>query len=276
MKLKDGRESHRGQHPTHFALEKLTDDEMVALNSCAKQSFRNQADKDYIAARAVYRLKCTQQFLWLAEQALEKYLKAILIYNFVSAKEINHNLTEALLRVRSIPDLPFDFPEDVEEYVGYLSHYGTNRYLDRPMTQSMDALQMLDRTVWYIRKWCYFIRALAFKDNEGKHRSFYSSDIKRLIDPCWKKYRHCYRISGGYLEEVIKGRLPGYDELIWKNFYYGRRAKRKIRVERELRFENPIQEVIPEAFSILEQYVKFNKDVARYYKEQAHSRMLEK
>lgn len=253
------------------AIHKLTDDEVVFLVSYANQSFRDSADKDYIAARAVYRLECSQQFLWLAEQAVEKYLKAILLYNLQSTKDIGHNLGKALRLIKSIPDLPFTLPDKVEDFVGHLQRVGTNRYLIHPTMQPGDALLSLDKTVWYIRKWCYFIRALTFKDKEGKHRCHYATDLKLLRDPRWKKHRHLYRISGGYLEKVIKNRLSGYEQLIWKNFYYGRRAKRRIYFTRELRFENPMHEVIPEAIHILKDYVFFPKAVYEYYIEQAHN-----
>lgn len=42
------------------------------------RSFRNVADDDYVAARALYRVDLPIQFLSSASQAIEKYLKAIL------------------------------------------------------------------------------------------------------------------------------------------------------------------------------------------------------
>jgi len=60
-------------------------DLQVVLNTYATDIFRNQADFDYISARANYRLKLRQQFLWSAQQAVEKYLKAILLFNGKSA-----------------------------------------------------------------------------------------------------------------------------------------------------------------------------------------------
>jgi hypothetical protein len=58
----------------------------VALaNGFIDRSFRDVADQDCIAARIVHRYSGLDlQFLWLAEQAVEKYLKAILLYNFSS------------------------------------------------------------------------------------------------------------------------------------------------------------------------------------------------
>jgi hypothetical protein len=37
-------------------------------------ALRDVADEDYIAARALYRIRLDRQFLWSALQAIEKYL----------------------------------------------------------------------------------------------------------------------------------------------------------------------------------------------------------
>lgn len=47
-----------------------------AINLYIQESFRDMADKDYIAARVSYRYGLAYPFLWLALQAIEKYLKA--------------------------------------------------------------------------------------------------------------------------------------------------------------------------------------------------------
>lgn len=75
------------------------------INDFANRSFRDFADQDYIMARIAYRKEFDQQFLWCSLQAIEKYLKAILIYNRVSTKGVSHNLVKALSRVKNIPEL---------------------------------------------------------------------------------------------------------------------------------------------------------------------------
>ena len=85
----------------------------IILNTLATDVFRKQADYDYIAARANYRMCLRQQFLWSAHQAVEKYLKAILLFNGKSARfytptgstkknEFGHKLDALLLETRSI------------------------------------------------------------------------------------------------------------------------------------------------------------------------------
>src|SRR5882672_10776278 len=51
----------------------------VAINEAAR-ALRDQADLDYISARHLYRLGFGDQFMWQAQQAIEKYLKATLLF----------------------------------------------------------------------------------------------------------------------------------------------------------------------------------------------------
>jgi hypothetical protein len=59
----------------------MTQEERVIVNSFATECFRNVADTDYVAARMHSRFGLIEQFQWSALQAIEKYLKAILLYN---------------------------------------------------------------------------------------------------------------------------------------------------------------------------------------------------
>src|SRR5882724_1367605 len=102
---------------------KLDIQQQGALNEYATRVLRNEADKDYIAARIAHRFEFDQQFLWDAEQAIEKYFKAILLYNATSAKQLGHNLEKGLRRIHTIQDFDFRLPHYVEEFVKYLSHY---------------------------------------------------------------------------------------------------------------------------------------------------------
>src|SRR5690242_3852605 len=93
----------------------------IALLTLAEQTFRDQADQDYIAARAIYPLGLREQFLWAALQACEKYLKGILLFNGHSARYMpgtydvhrkrkgrpfpNHDLLSLFSAVTAIPDL---------------------------------------------------------------------------------------------------------------------------------------------------------------------------
>ncbi len=49
-------------------------------------TFRDGADKDYISARLLFRNKLYQTGAWSSLQAVEKYLKCILLYSYKSTK----------------------------------------------------------------------------------------------------------------------------------------------------------------------------------------------
>ncbi|EPX9374684.1 HEPN domain-containing protein [Yersinia ruckeri] len=62
----------------------------------ATECFRRSADNDYLAARICYSLRLTNQFWWMAEQAIEKKLKAIFLYHGFVIKKYSHELNEML------------------------------------------------------------------------------------------------------------------------------------------------------------------------------------
>ena len=67
----------------------------MSLNDFAVRSFREIADGDYIAARLSFRASLMPQFLWQSLEAIEKYLKCILVLNRIRAPR-SHDLTELL------------------------------------------------------------------------------------------------------------------------------------------------------------------------------------
>jgi len=68
---------------------KPADSTTIILNTYAHECLMRMADQDYLAARICYRHNLIDQFLWSALQAVEKYLKAILLYNRASAKGLS-------------------------------------------------------------------------------------------------------------------------------------------------------------------------------------------
>jgi HEPN domain-containing protein len=62
--------------------------------------FIKTADEDYLLARWCYFNDMHRQFFWHAAQATEKYLKASLVLNDHSIKDISHQLSESFKRVK--------------------------------------------------------------------------------------------------------------------------------------------------------------------------------
>ena len=83
----------------------MSPSDRAKVNDYIVRSFRDVADADYIAARSIYRLGLSQQFLWAALQALEKYLKGILLFNDLSTKTIGHDIASAYAALSQISDI---------------------------------------------------------------------------------------------------------------------------------------------------------------------------
>ena len=66
------------------------------INDFAVRAFRDMAHRDYLTARLACRADLISQFLWSAQQAIEKYLKCILLLKRIRAKNVRHDINEAL------------------------------------------------------------------------------------------------------------------------------------------------------------------------------------
>lgn len=140
----------------------------VAVNEAARE-LRNQADRDYICARHVYSLGFADQFMWQAQQALEKYLKAGLLFGSALPHEGGTGIPRRLGGGgygHNLPDLLGDFvqmepwrpelPESVRKHVEHVYRMGLNRYGDRHVYRFGDEIPRLDEAVWHVRRWCRY------------------------------------------------------------------------------------------------------------------------
>jgi HEPN domain-containing protein len=128
------------------------------VNDFVNRSFRDVADRDYIAGRILYRYDLGSQFLWAASQALEKYLKAILLYSRRSTKGLGHDIVRVLHQVRLIRAIHFEIPKSVQGFIHYLNEEGPNRYFEYPAYAVGDELLRFDHAIWHIRRYCYDMR----------------------------------------------------------------------------------------------------------------------
>lgn len=71
-------------------MESATD--RFRINDFARRSFRDMADGDYILARLAHRNRLIPRFIWNSQQAIEKYLKAILLFHRSACKDKKHDL----------------------------------------------------------------------------------------------------------------------------------------------------------------------------------------
>lgn len=244
----------------------------VALNAWAREAFRDQADQDYIAARDIYRLEFREQFLWSGLQAIEKHLKAILLYNGVSSRyknwpatkgpEFNHDIAGLLKAVGAVPEIEFSYPDSVAQFVDYLNRLGTNRYYDRSTYTVGDELHKLDEAVWHIRRYCQNLHfevddpVTGTRDVVAEQAAWLNSS--ELLEKPWQ-----FRLRGGLLERILcGGSSRARDALVWKNLYYGSRGKNEVAYPALTGSANPPNvrpwASDPKLRSELEKYVKLS------------------
>jgi HEPN domain-containing protein len=236
------------------------------------ESFRDVADKDYIAARICWRHGLHHQFLWLAEQAIEKYLKAILLYNRVDTRALQHNLRKCFDTVLAIPGIDFDFPDEVREFVEFLDDNGNNRYLEHPYALKEHSGLELDQAVWFIRRYCKYLRN-TIAGPDGTERSLLEAWVAYAQSPRILESPNKFQLlDNGYLERVLDDKKSSLRrELVWKNFYYGTYTKRVISEVPSLGLVGAPQHFLhPEVFDALRKLVYFPKSVVRCFNQRSN------
>lgn len=231
------------------------------INDYVLRSLRYTADEDYIAARMSYRVGLIEPFLWSSLHAIEKYLKALLLFNKKSAKKFNHNIVKLLKTAKEIEGLDLRLPTQAESFIKYINEFGENRYFEGSACLEEYALDSLDEVVWYIRRYCY-------------DRSAYEGYNLREIEPSYLETNPKeYRLSGGLLEKVIKEKPRSYRYLVWDNFFYGEQKNNRNNIrKRQSKFSviNPALAFFgQQAFDVLEHYVDFSYDTKQYFKKGA-------
>ena len=242
-------------------------EDRAGYNDFINRSFRDIADKDYIAARILYRYGLGPQFLYSTHQAIEKYLKAILLYNDKSTKHLGHDIYQAFQELNNMKDIPFEFPEDIGEFIKYLNRHGNNRYFEKPTYTLGNELLMLDRVVWHVRIYCFYMRGETTPGANGKRTQLFPINIAK-IKASHEKDANKYRIPGGLLEKILnKKKSDLRHHLVWKNFYYGTYKKKGIKhFKLQSWTANPSHFLQPEIFPILLKRVKFSEEIKNLFK----------
>lgn len=238
------------------------------VDDFVKGCFRDTADADYISARACYRLGLIDQFLWLGTQAIEKYLKGILLLYGKDTRRIQHNLTKALDRVETIPDISWDFSAELREFLAHLTTYGNDRYFVIPRARKGRELFQMDNAVWSVRRYCQCLsHTHGWKSKEPGKTSVEAYVAWLASDEC-KRSPHRFRLLvKGYLEEVLlTAKHPAQrEQLVWKNLYYGRRRKKLVRYRKVVSFSRPAHFMHPDIFPWLSTKVKFRKELKEHF-----------
>jgi len=191
------------------------DDNRVLRNALryefAKTCFLDIADNDYIAVRTLFRNCCYHQSFILMQQAIEKYLKAILLYNKIAAKKEQHKIKELLKKCQQ-KIASFSLSEDVVRFIQELDGMENSRYLTYSTAGFYEWLPILDKCVWQLR---VFAQADTKENKET---------IERIMSDGLDKYVGTKVIFNGSLERILAGSTQEstvvQHNLTWRNHYY--------------------------------------------------------
>ncbi len=188
-----------------------------ALNSIARE-FSDLADYDYISARVSFRLNLREQFYWSGLQAIEKYFKAILLFNGQSSLRLNHQLKLAYERIIQNTGIRLALQQSQLVFLGTLEEFGNNRYRTSYTRILGDELPKLDQLIWTIRHYAHSTRF----EIDGVDKSEWY--LQNLLPPNAADAPTANQISDGELEKIL-ARESGdllRQELVWCNCYYGK------------------------------------------------------
>lgn len=219
------------------------------VNDFAIRSFRDIADGDYIAARFACRSQLVVQYLWASQQAIEKYLKCILLLHRIPATNVKHDLSKGLAAIDNSGVLSLGLVEPSEEFITYLDRIGQYRYMEVSTSALGVDLVRLDRVVWELRRFC----TLAPEPRQVALVSGVFAPKLRL--PC------------GQLEKIIDNpKHPARKALLWQNGFFGKRQRKTVKLEDWTIFNNSPLSLNPQILEEVLKYVFLPSELVKAYR----------
>jgi hypothetical protein len=226
------------------------------VNDFAIRSFRDTADQDYIAARQSFRARLIPQFHWSALQALEKYLKCILILNRIRAPK-SHDLGE-LLKAMNDGGLEIGLSRVSYDFFVHLDQCARYRYFEVSWAVEGPELIYLDHAAWDLRRY-----AQASAVGQVHSTKDMVASIKAKSDAEGNRFQ----IAGGVLEAILATPdHPARPYLIWQNGWYSRSNRKKIRYWPGLHGANAPLEIHPEILQEVLKYIWLPGKLQQEYK----------
>jgi HEPN domain-containing protein len=243
------------------------------LNDFATRSFRDTADQDYIMARSAFRSELDANFLWSALQSIEKYIKAILLYNRVAqpqepGKRLGHDLERGLKELEKLP-FSIKLSEASREIIKHLDTYGRFRYLDTPYHIRGDELLKLDRAVWEIRLYC---RVLDYKIKVGEETVEMLPHHLAAIERAMKNPRPVREFTGEIEAILSKKDHPARPALVWKNLFFNLHRRNTVKWRTRIHSVNSPLSLHPELLGEVRKFVWLPGEVIRAYEEELRQR----
>ncbi|MCE4351994.1 HEPN domain-containing protein, partial [Xanthomonas hortorum pv. cynarae] len=198
------------------------------VNQFAIRCFRDTGDGDYIAARLSMRAHLYTQYLWAAEQAVEKYLKCILMLNRHDTRKLGHEVERALEAVRACLSVEIKLTEVEQQAFDNLGRWNADRYLIRSYHVEHVEIAGLDLLVWRLRQYCKPLDVNHYADDPSQDllKVNLAEIAGRALHP--SKAGH---LPGGELEKILEDkRHPARTGLIWRNLRYNNANRRSTRM----------------------------------------------
>jgi len=202
--------------------------EHANINYFAIRCFRDTGDLDYVAARVLMKSHLSGPFLWSASQAVEKYLKCILILHRINTKDISHNLTKALTRIRELLPFRIELEEGEQELFNHLAQWNGDRYLLTSFTIDSYELLQLDSLVWKLRQYCVPLNKRHYSEEPSD--DVLRERVREVEDTIKGESKIRGHLKGAVLESILLNKdHASHDALTWQNMFYSRTERKTIR-----------------------------------------------
>lgn len=196
------------------------------INMFAIRCFRDTGDGDYIAARLAMRARLHTQYLWAAEQAVEKYLKCILVLNRVNTKDLSHDLERALARVHQTLALELELTDLERSAFNSLVRWNADRYLINSYVIEEHELGALDLLVWRLRQYCEPLDVTHYADEPSNDLLRANLEKVAARPIAMPKLGH---LEGGQLERILADRKnPARPGLVWRNLRFSTAHRKRV------------------------------------------------
>jgi HEPN domain-containing protein len=247
----------------------------VLVNDFAIRSFRETADKDYIAARMAYRARLIQPFLWSALHCLEKYVKGILVINRVKAHK-GHSVLPGIERMKQHGKFELDLSADAVRFIKKLEDYGAeHRYYEVSYDIRPFDIVRFDRAVWELRRYCQPLDYDIVETN-GKKVNLLTHELDR-VHRAKAKHEKGTCVMGGALEKIIEKKdHPAREALIWNNLFFGPSRRKGVKMRPDWEAGNSPFFLHPEIIDEVIKYVYIPKDIAEGVRQFAKQKAAEK
>lgn len=202
-----------------FVAGYQTPTESAWINDLAIRSFRDIGDGDYIAARLALRASLPTQAIWSGLQAVEKYLKCMLLLGRVSSKNVGHDLNKGLRLVNERLRFDISLPDRERKVFEHLADSEGDRYLVSSVFLLHDELPGLDALIWRLRQYCVPLGIKHYNDTPNE--SVLLANLAELRERLEGAPTDGY-IPNGLLEKVLaeEGK-PAHEGLVWRNAMFG-------------------------------------------------------